>query len=55
MNINKQLNKGDKMRKMIASVLVVLALSASMISPSQAYWKQIGSDVYWCEFGKFCR
>ena len=55
MNNNKQLNKGDKMRKMIASVLVVLALSASMISPSQAYWTQIGNGVYWCEFGKFCK
>ena len=47
--------KGNKMRKMIASVLVVLALSASMISPSQAYWTQIGNGVYWCEFGKFCK
>ena len=47
--------KGDKMRKMIASVLVALALSASMISPSQAYWKQIGNGIYWCEFGKFCK
>ena len=47
--------KGDKMRKMIASVLVALALSASMISPSQAYWKQIGNNIYWCEFGKFCK
>ena len=50
MNINKQLNKGDKMRKMIASVLVVLALSASMTSPSQAYWKQIGNGIYWCDW-----
>ncbi len=43
------------MRKMIASVLLVLALSASMTSPSQAYWKQIGNHIYWCEFGKFCK
>ena len=50
MNNNKQLNKGDKMRKMIASVLVVLALSASMISPSQAYWTTIGNGVYWCDY-----
>ena len=47
--------KGNKMRKMIASVLLVLALSASMTSPSQAYWKQIGSNIYWGEFGKFCK
>ena len=53
--MNNKHRKEKTMRKMIASVLVVLALSASMISPSQAYWKQIGSDVYWCEFGKFCR
>ena len=55
MNNNKQLKKEDEMRKMIASVLVVLALSASMISPSQAYWKQIGNNIYWCEFGKYSR
>ena len=39
------------MRKMIASVLVVLALSASMISPSQAYYVTIGNSIYWCEWG----
>ncbi len=50
MNTNKQLTKGYKMRKMIASVLVVLALSASMISPSHAYWKQIGNGIYWCDY-----
>ena len=38
------------MRKMIASVLVVLALSASMIGPSQAYWTTIGNGVYWCDY-----
>jgi len=43
------------MRKIISSVLIVLALSASMISPSQAYWQQIGNKLYWCEFGKFCK
>ena len=47
--------KGDKMRKMIASVLVVLALSASMISPSHAYWKNIGGNYYWCTYGSYCR
>ena len=36
------------MRKMIASVLLVLALSASMTSPSQAYWEEKWGRYYWC-------
>jgi len=43
------------MRKAILTTLTVLMLSASMISPSQAYWKNIGGNYYWCTYGSYCR
>ena len=39
MNTNKQLNKGNNMKKAILSLLVVLSMSAAISTPSQAgYW-----------------
>ena len=55
MNINKQLNKGDKMRKAILSLLVILSLGAALATPSQAYWSKQGNNVYWCTYGSYCR
>jgi len=37
------------MRKTIASILVVLALSTAMIGPSQAYWTVMNGNYYWCD------
>ena len=40
--------KGDKMRKIISSALVVITLTVLMAGPSQAYWKKQWGNVYWC-------
>ena len=47
MNINKQLNKGDKMKKAILSLLVVLSLSAAVTTPSQAGWSNGPSGLFY--------
>ena len=51
MNINKQLNKGDKMKKVILSLLVVLSLSAAVTTPSQAGWSNGPGGLYWINSG----
>jgi hypothetical protein len=55
MKKNKQLTRGNKMKKAILSLLVVLSLSAALAAPSHAYWENQNGRYYWCEFGKFCR
>ena len=55
MKKNKQLNKGNNVKKAILSLLVVLSLSAAVATPSHAYWDNQGGKWYWCEFGKFCK
>ena len=51
MNINKQLNKGDKMKKAILSLLVVLSLSAAVATPSQAGWSNGPGGLFWINPG----
>ena len=51
MNINKQLNKGDKMKKAILSLLVVLSLSAAVTTSSQAGWSNGPGGLYWINPG----
>ena len=51
MNINKQLNKGDKMKKAILSLLVVLSLSAAVTTPSQAGWSNGPGGLFWINPG----
>ncbi len=51
MNINKQLNKGDKMKKAILSLLVVLSLSAAVTTPSQAGWSNGPGGLFWINSG----
>ena len=55
MNTNKQLNKGNNVKKAILSILVALSLSAALVAPSHAYWENQNGRIYWCEFGKFCK
>ena len=51
MNINKQLNKGDKMKKAILSLLVVLSLSAAVTTPSHAGWSNGPGGLFWINQG----
>jgi len=36
------------MRKMIASVLLAVVLSTSIVGPSHAYWVEKYGRIYWC-------
>ena len=47
--------KGNKMRKMIASVLLAVVLSTSIVSTSQAYWEEKYGRYYWCNSLGQCR
>ena len=47
MNINRQLNKGNNMKKIIVSVLMSIVLSASMISASNAAKYEIQEIGTW--------
>ena len=54
MNKNKQLTKGNKMRKAILSLLVVASLSAAVATPSYAYWTNMYGNWYWCNARGTC-
>ena len=54
MNNNKQVKKGDKMKKAILSLLVVLSLSAAVVTPSQAGWSNGPGGLFWCNSGGGC-
>ena len=46
--------KGDKMKKAILSLLVVLSLSAAVATPSQAEWSIGPYGTEWCNPGGAC-
>ena len=47
MNTNKQLTKGNKMRKTIFSLLVILSMSTAFTTPSQAGWSNGPGGLFW--------
>ena len=46
--------KGDKMKKGILSLLVVLSLSAAVATPSQAVWSIGPYGTEWCNPNGAC-
>ena len=54
MNTNKQLTKGNKMRKIILSLLVVLSMSTALTTPSQAGWSNGPGGLFWCNNNGGC-
>ena len=54
MNTNKQLTKGNKMRKTILSLLVILSMSAALTTPSQAGWSNGPGGLFWCNNNGGC-
>ena len=51
MNTNKQLNKGNNVKKAILSLLVVLSLSAAVTTSSQAGWSNGPGGLFWINPG----
>ena len=47
MNINKQLTKGNKMKRIILSALLVLSISTAVTTPSQAGWSNGPGGLFW--------
>ena len=47
MNTNKQLKKGNTMRKIVLSALVVLSMSTAIVTPSQAGWSNGPGGLFW--------
>ena len=54
MNTNKQLNKGNKMKKMILSLLVILSMSTALTTSSQAGWSNGPGGLFWCNNNGGC-
>ena len=54
MNNNKQLTKGNKMRKTILSLLVILSMSTALTTPSQAGWSNGPGGLFWCNNNGGC-
>jgi len=54
MNINKQQAKGNKMKRVILSLLVVLSVSTAAITPSQAGWSNGPGGLFWCNNNGGC-
>tara|TARA_B100000989_G_C19519090_1_gene463174 strand:+ start:2332 stop:2505 length:174 start_codon:yes stop_codon:yes gene_type:complete len=54
MNTNKQLTKGNKMRKTIFSLLVILSMSTALTTPSQAGWSNGPGGLFWCNNNGGC-
>ena len=47
MNTNKQLTKGNKMKRIILSELLVLSISTAVTTPSQAGWSNGPGGLFW--------
>jgi hypothetical protein len=47
MNINKQQTKGNMMKRIILSLLVVLSMSTAVTTPSQAGWSNGPGGLFW--------
>ncbi len=47
MNTNKQLTKGNTMKRIILSALLVLSMSTAITTPSQAGWSNGPGGLFW--------
>ena len=47
MNKNKQLTKGNTMKRIILSALLVLSMSTAITTPSQAGWSNGPGGLFW--------
>jgi hypothetical protein len=54
MNKNNQITKGNKMKKIILSLLVVISVNAALTTSSQAGWSNGPAGLFYCNNNGGC-
>jgi hypothetical protein len=54
MNTNKQLNKGNTMKKTLLSLLIVISVGTAIATPSNAGWSNGPAGLFYCNNNGGC-
>ena len=54
MNTNNQIRKGNKMKKIILSLLVVISVNSALTTSSQAGWSNGPAGLFYCNNNGGC-
>ena len=53
-NMNNKTNKGDKMRKTLLSLLIVISVGTALATPSNAGWSNGPAGLFYCNNNGGC-